>query len=91
MNAKVSFVAYECRGCLTVPNEAVYTDENGESYILTVTMGEEGGTIGMEKIAVIYKGKRESVVEGDGIADGTQVIIDGATYQDLAGQTVKIL
>ncbi|MBR3514999.1 MAG: HlyD family efflux transporter periplasmic adaptor subunit [Lachnospiraceae bacterium] len=91
MNAKVSFVSYECRGCLTVPNEAVYTDENGESYILTVTMGEEGGTIGTEKISVIYKGKRESVVEGDGIADGTQVIIDGVTYQDLAGQTVKIL
>ena len=91
MNAKVSFVAYEKKDCLTVPNEAVYTDENGDSYILTVTMGEEGGTIGTEKIDVIYKGKRESVVEGEGLTTGTQIIIDGETYQDLAGQTVKII
>ncbi|MBR6850822.1 MAG: HlyD family efflux transporter periplasmic adaptor subunit, partial [Lachnospiraceae bacterium] len=91
MNTKVSFVAYEKKDCLTVPNEAVYTDENGDSYILTVTMGEEGGTIGMEKIDVIYKGKRETVVEGAGLASGTQIIIDGETYQDMAGQTVKII
>ncbi len=91
MNAKVSFVAYEQRDCLSVPNEAVFTDANGENYILTVTMGEEGGTIGMQKIAVVYKGKRESVVEGEGLATGMQIIIDGATYQDLAGRTVKII
>ena len=54
-------------------------------------MGEEGGTIGTEKINVIYKGKRESVVEGEGLTTGTQIIIDGETYQDLAGQTVKII
>ena len=91
MNAKVSFVAYEQKECLTVPNEAVYTDAEGQSYILTVTMNEEGGTIGAEKIAVVYKGKRESVVEGDGIANGTQFVLDGESYRDLAGQTVKIL
>ena len=91
MNTKVTFVAYEKKDCISVPKEAIYTDENGESYVVAISSDTESGTISLEKVAVVYTGKRQSVIEGDGITAGSHIIADAASYMDLAGQTVNIL
>ncbi|MCR4937770.1 MAG: HlyD family efflux transporter periplasmic adaptor subunit [Lachnospiraceae bacterium] len=90
MNTKTQFVVFEQEECINVPNEAVYSEEDGKKYILTISSDTEKGTIEKKEVNVVFKGKRNSVIEGSGISSGIHVLADAGTYMDMTGATVAI-
>ena len=90
MNGKASFIAYEEESGIAVPNEAVFSADDGKKYVLTISSDKKSGTINKTEVSTIYKGKRESLIEGKGISSGTHVIVDAASYMDMVGKEVNI-
>ena len=90
MNGKASFIAYEEESGIAVPNEAVFSADDGKKYVLTISSDKKSGTINKTEVSTIYKGKRESLIEGKGISSGTHVIVDAASYMDMVGKEINI-
>ncbi len=90
MNAEAEFSVYSKENCIAVPNEAVFTDENGEKYILTAS--EDNGKVAVNKSAVtiIYSGKNMSVIEGKDVKNGTSYITEAANYMEYVGSSVDV-
>ena len=96
MNAEAEFIVYQKDDCFALPNKAIYTDEEGKSYILmqngssTDDKGVEHVTIQKAEITVVYEGESMSVVEGNAISEGCKIFTDAASNLDKAGTNIAI-
>ena len=63
MNGEADFIVYRKDNCFVLPNKAIYTDEEGKSYILFLggsnvdDKGVERATIQKAEITVYTKGR----------------------------------
>ena len=96
MNGEADFIVYRKDNCFVLPNKAIYTDEEGKSYILFLggsnvdDKGVERATIQKAEITVVYEGESTSEVEGNAICEGTRILTDAASNLDKAGTSVVI-
>ena len=96
MNGEAEFTVYQMDNCFTLPNKAIYTDENGSNYMLFIggsTVDDKGvETVSIQKaeINVVYAGKSVSVAEGTALTEGTRILTDAAAYMDKAGTSIAI-
>ena len=82
MTAKVTIIESQVKDALTLPDNAVQTDTDGNYYVEVVT-DEEAGTT--QQINVTYGLKTDYYVqvEGEGLSEGMNVIVnDDSTYSD---------
>jgi len=96
MNAEAEFIVYEQADCFAVSNDAIFTDENGNCYVLSVTTAESGSgtekvTIGKVQVTVTFEGKSRSVIEAGELREGDRILTDALTYMELAGTTVTVV
>ncbi len=90
MNAEAEFSVYSKEGCFAVPNEAIFTDENGAEFILT-SSGDSGKvTLQKSPVTIVFAGKNMSVIEGSDVKNGTCYITEAADYMEYAGSTVDV-
>ena len=90
MNAEAEFSVYSKENCIAVPNEAVFTDENGEKYILTASGDNGKVSVNKSAVTIIYSGKNMSVIEGKDVKSGTSYITEAANYMEYAGSSVDV-
>lgn len=89
MEAELDYILAEEFHVLTVPYDAVYTNDAGESCILAaVSMGEDRYQIIELPVTTGLDDDLDMVVTGAGIEEGLRVIHDPAAYLELVGQTV---
>ncbi len=91
MNAEAEFSVYSKENCFAVPNEAIFTDEEGNKFILTAVT--ENGKVTLQKSAVtiVYEGKNMSVIEGSNVKNGAQYITEASNFMEYAGSTVEVV
>ncbi|MCR5012315.1 MAG: HlyD family efflux transporter periplasmic adaptor subunit [Lachnospiraceae bacterium] len=90
MNAEAEFSVYSKEGCFAVPNEAIFTDENGAEFILTASGDSGKVTLQKSPVTIVYAGKNMSVIEGSDVKNGTRYITEAADYMEYAGSTVDV-
>ena len=88
MTAKMNIVLNEVEHVLTVPYDAVQTDENGDTvvYVLEQTMDAEGKTTQEQRpvaVTVGTEGDYYVEVSGDGLEEGMKVAIPKEEAVDL--------
>ncbi len=91
MEARLSYIIDRDEHVLTVPYEAVFTDESGQSCIL-VLRAQEKETYLVEKLPVTtgLDDDLDIAVSGTGVEEGLRVITEAKTYLELAGKTVTL-
>jgi len=91
MEARLSYIIDRAEHVLTVPYEAGFTDESGQSCIL-VLRAQEKETYLVEKLPVTtgLDDDLDIAVSGTGVEEGLRVITEAKTYLELAGKTVTL-
>lgn len=74
MNTDVEITVLERQACFTVPDSAVYTDDDGENYVYAVK--DSGKTIDSLKVEKGESSGRNTVISGAGVASGVVILND---------------
>ena len=91
MEARLSYIIDRAEHVLTVPYEAVFTDEGGQSCIL-VLRAQEKETYLVEKLPVTtgLDDDLDIAVSGTGVEEGLRVVTDARSYLSYIGKTVAL-
>ncbi len=89
-NARLYIVTAEQDDVYTVPYDAVFEDEAGQSYVMVLEeSGENGlGTLAAVPVETGMENDLKVVISGDGLKDGMRVLDNANGYY--AGQTVRV-
>lgn len=90
MNGEAEFLVYSKESCFAVQNEAIFTDENGDKFILTASGDSGKVTLKKSPVTVVYAGKNMSVIEGSDVKTGTRFITEASNYMEYAGSSVDV-
>lgn len=90
MDAQLDYIVEEVEHVLTVPYEAVYRNEEGETCVLAAMEQEDGRYLLQE--FVVETGADDDldiVITGAGIKEGMRIVHEPETYLHLLDQTVE--
>ena len=91
MSVELDFVLDEALNALSVPYDAVYIDDQGQTCLLVLEEGEDGEILLTElPVTTGLETDLDIAVEGDGLTEGVQVVTDPDRYLPLAGQEVAL-
>lgn len=91
MSVELDFVLDEALNALSVPYDAVYTNDQGQTCLLVLEEGEDGELLLTElPVTTGLETDLDIAVEGDGLTEGVQVVTDPDRYLPLAGQEVAL-
>ena len=91
MSVELDFVLDEALNALSVPYDAVYENDQGQTCLLVLEEGEDGELLLTElPVTTGLETDLDIAVEGDGLTEGVQVVTDPDRYLPLAGQEVAL-
>ena len=91
MSVELDFVLDEALNALSVPYDAVYENDQGQTCLLVLEEGEDGEILLTElPVTTGLETDLDIAVEGDGLTEGVQVVTDPDRYLPLAGQEVAL-
>ena len=91
MSVELDFVLDEALNALSVPYDAVYTNDQGQTCLLVLEEGEDGELLLTElPVTTGLETDLDIAVEGEGLTEGVQVVTDPDRYLPLAGQEVAL-
>ena len=91
MSVELNFVLDEALNALSVPYDAVYENDQGQTCLLVLEEGEDGEILLTElPVTTGLETDLDIAVEGDGLTEGVQVVTDPDRYLPLAGQEVAL-
>ena len=91
MSVELDFVLDEALNALSVPYDAVYIDDQGQTCLLVLEEGEDGEILLTElPVTTGLETDLDIAVEGEGLTEGVQVVTDPDRYLPLAGQEVAL-
>ena len=91
MSVELDFVLDEAMNALSVPYDAVYENDQGQTCLLVLEEGEDGELLLTElPVTTGLETDLDIAVEGDGLTEGVQVVTDPDRYLPLAGQEVAL-
>ena len=91
MSVELDFVLDEALNALSVPYDAVYENDQGQTCLLVLEEGEDGELLLTElPVTTGLETDLDIAVEGDGLTEGVQVVTDPERYLPLAGQEVAL-
>ena len=91
MSVELDFVLDEALNALSVPYDAVYKNDQGQTCLLVLEEGEDGELLLTElPVTTGLETDLDIAVEGDGLTEGVQVVTDPDRYLPLAGQEVAL-
>ena len=91
MSVELDFVLDEALNALSVPYDAVYENDQGQTCLLVLEEGEDGELLLTElPVTTGLENDLDIAVEGDGLTEGVQVVTDPDRYLPLAGQEVAL-
>lgn len=91
MSVELDFVLDEALNALSVPYDAVYTNDQGQTCLLVLEEGEDGELLLTElPVTTGLETDLDIAVEGDGLTEGVQVVTDPERYLPLAGMAVTL-
>ena len=76
MNTDVEITVFEEPGCYSVPDRAIYTDNDGNSFVYAVSKSGDVNKLSVDK--GVSAGKT-TVVSGSGLKDGVVIVNDAST------------
>lgn len=89
MEAQLDYIVARESHVLTVPYDAVYENDQGQSCVLTAVEQKDGRyTIQELPVTTGIDDDLDMVISGDGVEEGLRVINEPDTYLHLLGQTV---
>lgn len=83
MTANVTIITESIDDALMVPTAAIQTDDSGNTYITVVGSGDNQTTI-KKNVTVRTHNSTTSVITGDSIAEGDEVVLSGGTADTTA-------
>ena len=91
MSVELDFVLDEALNALSVPYDAVYENDQGQTCLLVLEEGEDGELLLTElPVTTGLETDLDIAVEGEGLTEGVQVVTDPDRYLPLAGQEVAL-
>lgn len=91
MSVELDFVLDEAMNALSVPYDAVYENDQGQTCLLVLEEGEDGELLLTElPVTTGLETDLDIAVEGEGLTEGVQVVTDPDRYLPLAGQEVAL-
>ena len=91
MSVELDFVLDEALNALSVPYDAVYENDQGQTCLLVLEEGEDGEILLTElPVTTGLETDLDIAVEGEGLTEGVQVVTDPDRYLPLAGQEVAL-
>ena len=91
MSVELDFVLDEALNALSVPYDAVYENDQGQTCLLVLEEGEDGELLLTElPVTTGLETDLDIAVEGGGLTEGVQVVTDPDRYLPLAGQEVAL-
>ena len=89
MEAQLDYIIAQVSHVLTVPYDAVYENDQGQTCVLTATE-QKDGKYRIEELPVEtgIDNDLDLVISGDGVEEGLRVIQEPDSYKNLLGQTV---
>ena len=91
MSVELDFVLDEALNALSVPYDAVYENDQGQTCLLVLEEGEDGELLLTElPVTTGLETDLDIAVEGDGLTEGVQVVTDPDRYLPLAGQEMAL-
>ena len=91
MSVELDFVLDEALNALSVPYDAVYENDQGQTCLLVLEEGEDGELLLTElPVTTGLETDLDIAVEGDGLTEGVQVVTDPDRYLPLVGQEVAL-
>ena len=91
MSVELDFVLDEALNALSVPYDAVYENDQGQTCLLVLEEGEDGEILLTELPVTTGLGTDlDTAVSGEGLSEGTRIVTDPERYLPLAGMAVTL-
>lgn len=91
MNVRLNLIIEEGENVLTVPYDAVYTNDIGQSCVMILQEGTDGSQTLYEVVVETgIANDTDIVISGTGIEEGMQIISSPSSYKDMLGKTVTL-
>ena len=91
MSVELDFVLDEALNALSVPYDAVYENDQGQTCLLVLEEGEDGELLLTElPVTTGLETDLDTAVSGEGLSEGTRIVTDPERYLPLAGMAVTL-
>ena len=91
MSVELDFVLDEALNALSVPYDAVYENDQGQTCLLVLEEGEDGELLLTElPVTTGLETDLDTAVSGEGLGEGTRIVTDPERYLPLAGMAVTL-
>lgn len=91
MSVELDFVLDEALNALSVPYDAVYENDQGQTCLLVLEEGEDGEILLTElPVTTGLETDLDTAVSGEGLGEGTRIVTDPERYLPLAGMAVTL-
>ena len=91
MSVELDFVLDEALNALSVPYDAVYENDQGQTCLLVLEEGEDGEILLTElPVTTGLETDLDTAVSGEGLSEGTRIVTDPERYLPLAGMAVTL-
>lgn len=89
MEADLDYIVQQEQQVLTVPYEAVYRNEEGQSCVICAREQSDGTWLLQElAVQVGMDDDLDRAVSGEGLTEGLRIVSDPSSYRDYLGQTL---
>lgn len=89
--ADITYILAEEDATLTVPYDAVYTNEEGRDCVIVMRKQNDGSYLLEEtEVRLGIDGDLDIAVSGEGVSEGTRVVNEAENYQSLIGTCITI-
>ena len=92
MSARLKYIVEQQSGVISVPFDALYEKEDGQSYVLAATPQADGKYLLKEMpVTKGLENDLDVVITGDGVEEGLRILTNPENYRALAGREVAAM